>query len=209
SSVTGEDVDVYGVHVAAGHAAVVVLVMRGGQVLDRRELFWEGVGHISPELLLSQVVPQIYDRTTFIPKEIHLPAPIEDEEALLAWLSERKGERVYLRMPSRGPKAERVALAMHNAELAHKRRFRGLKVAPGATALERHLGLEEPPRRIEGFDIYDFQGGETVASMVVWEEGRMRKSDYRSFNTRDLTQPDDFASMRQAVERRYRRVLEE
>ncbi|MFY9821335.1 MAG: excinuclease ABC subunit UvrC [Thermoanaerobaculia bacterium] len=209
SSVEDEDLDVYGVHVSGGNAAVASLIMRGGQVLDRRELFWEGVGHVTPELLLSEVLPQVYDRTTFIPKEIHLPVAIEGEEALVDWLSERKGERVYLRMPSRGPKAERVALAMHNAELAHKRRFRGLKVAPGATALERHLGLEEPPRRIEGFDISHFQGGETVASMVVWEEGRMRKSDYRSFNIRDLTQPDDFASMRQAVERRYRRVLEE
>jgi excinuclease ABC subunit C len=209
SSVAGEDVDVYGVHVAAGHAAVVVLVMRGGQVLDRRELFWEGVGQISPELLLSQVVPQIYDRTTFIPKEIHLPAPIEGEEALLAWLSERKGEKVYLRMPSRGPKAERVALARHNAEMAHRRRFRGQDFTPGAQSLERHVSLLEPPRRIEGFDISHFQGGETVASLVVWEEGKMRKSEYRSFNIRGLDQPDDFAAMRQAVERRYRRRLEE
>ncbi|MEA2604306.1 MAG: excinuclease subunit [Acidobacteriota bacterium] len=209
SSVEEEDLDVYGFHVSGGNAAVAVLVMRGGQVLDRRELFWEAVGHITPEFLLSEVLPQLYDRTTFIPKEIHLPVAIDGEEALVDWLSEKKGERVYLRMPSRGPKAERVALAMHNAELAHKRRFRGLKVAPGASALERHLGMEEPPGRIEGFDISHFQGGETVASMVVWEEGRMRKSDYRSFNIRDLTQPDDFASMRQAVERRYRRVLEE
>jgi excinuclease ABC subunit C len=209
SSVEEEDLDVYGFHISGGNAAVAILVMRGGQVLDRRELFWEAVGQITPELLLSQVLPQVYDRTTFIPKEIHLPVAIDGEEALVDWLSEKKGERVYLRMPSRGPKAERVALAMHNAELAHKRRFRGLKVSPGASALERHLGLEEPPRRIEGFDISHFQGGETVASMVVWEEGRMRKSDYRSFNVRDLTLPDDFASMRQAVERRYRRVLEE
>ncbi len=209
SSVEEEDLDVYGFHISGGNAAVAILVMRGGQVLDRRELFWEAVGQITPELLLSQVLPQVYDRTTFIPKEIHLPVAIEGEEALVDWLSEKKGERVYLRMPSRGPKAERVTLAMHNAELAHKRRFRGLKVAPGASALERHLGLEEPPLRIEGFDISHFQGGETVASMVVWEEGRMRKSDYRSFNIRGLTQPDDFASMRQAVERRYRRVLEE
>jgi excinuclease ABC subunit C len=209
SSVEDEDLDVYGVHISGGNAAVASLIMRGGQVLDRRELFWEGVGHVTPEFLLSELLPQVYDRTTFIPKEIHLPVAIVGEEALVDWLSERKGERVYLRMPSRGPKAERVALAMHNAELAHKRRFRGLKVSPGATALERHLGLEEPPRRIEGFDISHFQGGETVASMVVWEEGRMRKSDYRSFNIRDLTQPDDFASMRQAVERRYKRVLEE
>jgi excinuclease ABC subunit C len=209
SSVAGEDVDVYGVHIRKGNAAIAILVMRGGQVLDRRELFWEGVGDITPELLLSEVVPQIYDRTTFIPKEIHLPVPIEGEEALLEWLSERKDEKVYLRMPSRGQKAERVALAMHNAELAHKRRFRGAAESPGAVALEKHLGLMEPPRRIEGFDISHFQGGETVASMVVWEEGRMRKSEYRSFNIRDLKQPDDFASIRQAVERRYRRQLEE
>jgi excinuclease ABC subunit C len=210
SSVEDEDLDVYGVHIAGGNAAVAILVMRGGQVLDRRELFWEGVGDVSPELLLSEVLPQIYDRTTFIPKEIHLPVPIDGEEELLEWLSEKKDEKVYLRMPSRGPKAERVALAMHNADLAHKRRFRaGGEESPGALALEKHIELTEPPRRIEGFDISHFQGGETVASMVVWEEGKMRKGEYRSFNIRGLTQPDDFASMRQAVERRYRRRLEE
>jgi len=210
SSVEDEDLDVYGVHVGGGNAAVAVLVMRGGQVLDRRELFWEGVGAVTPEALLSEILPQIYDRTTFIPKEIHLPVPIEGEEALLEWLAEKKGEKVYLRMPSRGPKADRVALAMHNADLAHKRRFRaGGEESPGALALEKHFDLAEPPRRIEGFDISHFQGGETVASLVVWEEGKMRKGEYRSFNIRGLTQPDDFASMRQAVERRYRRRLEE
>ena len=210
SSVEDEDLDVYGVHVGGGHAAVSVLVMRGGQILDRRELFWEAVGNVSAEQLLSEILPQIYDRTTFIPKEIHLPVPIEGEEALLEWLCEKKGEKVYLRMPSRGPKAERVALAMHNADLAHKRRFRsGVQEYPGALALEKHLDLMEPVRRIEGFDISHFQGGETVASMVVWEEGKMRKSDYRSFNVKGLQQPDDFASIRQAVERRYRRILEE
>jgi excinuclease ABC subunit C len=209
SSVAGEDVDVYGVHIAGGHAAVAVLVMRGGQVLDRRELYWEDAGELSRERLLSELLPQVYDRTTFIPKEIHLPAPIDGEEALLAWLSERKGEKVYLRLPARGAKAERVALAMHNAQMAHQRRFRGTPESPGAAALEAHLGLLEPPRRIEGFDISHFQGGETVASLVVWEEGRMRKGEYRSFNIRGLDQPDDFAAMHQAVERRYRRRLEE
>jgi excinuclease ABC subunit C len=207
SSVEDEDLDVYGVHVAGGNAALVALIMRGGQVLDRRELFWEAMGDISAESLLSEVLPQIYDRTTFIPKEIHLPVPIEGEEALVEWLSEKKDERVYLRMPSRGLKSERVKLAMHNAELAHKRRFRGEKESPGGLALEKYLALDGPPRRIEGFDISHFQGGETVASMVVWEEGKMRKSEYRSFNIRGLTLPDDFASMRQVVERRYRRVM--
>jgi excinuclease ABC subunit C len=208
--VGGEDVDVFGVHTASGNAAVTILVMRGGQVLDRRELFWEGVGEVAPEALLSEVLPQVYDRTTFIPKEVHLPAAVEGEEALVEWLSAKKGERVYVRMPSRGPKAERLRLAQRNADLAFRRRFRsGAAADSGAAALKKHLGLLEPPRRIEGFDISHFQGGETVASLVVWEEGRMRKGDYRSFNIRGLEGPDDFAAMHQAVERRYARVLEE
>lgn len=210
SSVGGEDVDVYGVHVAGGNAAVTILVMRGGQVLDRRELFWEGMGDVEPERLLDELLPQVYDRTTFIPKEVHLPVPIEGADALADWLSEKKGERVYLRLPARGVKADRVALARRNAELAHKRRFRGdERESPGAAALARHLHLLEPPRRIEGFDVSHFQGGETVASLVVWEEGRILKRDYRSFNIRGLVGPDDFAAMRQAVDRRYRRRLEE
>jgi len=213
SSVAGEDVDVYGAFVAGGNAAVVILVMRGGQVLDRRELFWEGVGDVAAEDLLSDVVPQVYDRTTFIPKEVHLPAPLggaDEEEILAEWLSEKKGERVYLRMPSRGAKADRVALAGRNAEMAWRRRFRhGKDFSAGADGLRRHLDLPEAPRRIEGFDVSTFQGGETVASLVVWEEGKMRKSDYRSFNVRGLEGTDDFFSMRQAVERRYRRRLEE
>jgi excinuclease ABC subunit C len=99
---------------------------------------------------------------------------------------------------------------MHNAQLAHRRRFRGQQEhAAGAVALAKHLGLADPPQRIEGFDISHFQGGETVASLVVWEAGRMRKSDYRTFNVRDLTGPDDPASIAQAVERRYKRMLEE
>jgi excinuclease ABC subunit C len=210
SSVSGEDVDVFGYHVAGGDAAVTVLVMRNGQVLDRRELFWEAAGDIDPARLLDEVLPQLYDRTTFIPKEIHLPLAVDGEEALVEWLSERKGERVYLRMPARGPKVQRVELAMHNAQLAHKRRFRATATWAGvAEALQRHLDLVEPPGRIEGFDISHFQGGETVASLVVWEEGRMRKSEYRSFNIRGITVADDFAAMAQAVERRYRRRLEE
>lgn len=212
SSVEGEDIDVFGVFQGAGNAAIAILVMRGGQVLDRRELFWEGVGDVTDEALLSAVVPQVYDRTTFIPKEIHLSAPIEGEEPLVEWLSERKGERVYLRLPSRGPKADRVELAKHNAETAWRRRFRlGGLFSPGADGLRRHLDLIDPPRRIEGFDISTFQGGETVASMVVWEEGKMKKGDYRSFNIKDLpnAQADDFYSMHQAVFRRYQRQLEE
>jgi excinuclease ABC subunit C len=117
---------------------------------------------------------------------------------------------VYLRMPSRGPKADRVALAQRNAEMAHRRRFRADREEhPGAASLQAHLHLMEAPRRIEGFDVSHFQGGETVASLVVWEEGRMRKSDYRSFNVKGARASDDFAALAEAVERRYRRRLEE
>jgi len=210
SSQQGDDVDIYGVYVAGDNAAVTVFVMRGGQVLDRREFFWEGESGLTESRLLSELLPQVYDRTTFIPKEIHLPMEIEGEEALLAWLSERKGERVYARMPARGPKAERVALAMRNARMSYRRRFRGATPHQDAVdSLRRHLRLEEPPSRIEGFDISTLQGGETVASLVVWEEGRMLKRDYRTFNIRGVEGPDDFEAMRQAVERAYRRRLEE
>jgi excinuclease ABC subunit C len=209
SSVRGEDVDIYGIAVEGKTAAVVILVMRGGQILDRREIFWEGELEIAPESLLAELLPQIYAATTFIPKEIHLPIPTDGDEALTDWLSERKGERVYLRLPSRGPKAQRVGLATRNARLAHGRRFRASKEVSALRKLETHLGLEGPPRRIEGLDISNFQGSETVASLVVCEEGKMRKSEYRSFNIRGLDGQDDFAALHQAVSRRYRRRLDE
>jgi excinuclease ABC subunit C len=210
ASVEEEDADLFGVAIHGGQAAVSILVMRHGQVLDRRELFWEGAGRPSPESLLGELLPQIYDRTAFLPKEIHLPVAIEGDEALADWLSERKGERVYLRYPARGPKAERLRVAARDAEYAFRRRFRIASESDAAVrSLQQALGLPEPPLWIEGFDISNTQGGESVASVIVWREGRLRKGDYRSLNLRGLAGPDDFRSIEQAVERRYRRLLEE
>ena len=209
-SAGGEDVDIFGVYSAGGDAAVVVLVMRGGQVLDRRELFWEGKRRVGAGAVLSELLPQLYDRTTFLPREIHLPLEIEGAEALEEWLSERRGGRVYLRWPARGPKAHRVALAMRNARLAFRRRFRrGAQELEAVTLLADHLELGEPPTRIEGVDISNFQGTEMVGSLVVWEGGRLKKSDYRTYNVRGFAAPDDFAAIRQVVTRRYKRRLEE
>jgi len=189
---------------------VSILVMRHGHVLDRRELFWEGPGALAASSLLAELVPQVYDRSTFLPKEVHLPVAIEGDEAIATWLSEKKGERVYLRFPARGQKAERLAVAAKDAEFAFRRRFRVSGETDAAVrALQRHLTLPEPPLWIEGFDISNSHGGESVASVIVWREGRLRKSDYRTLNMRDLAGPDDFRSIEQAVERRYRRMLEE
>lgn len=210
SSVEGEDADLFGVAIHGRQAAVSILVMRGGQVLDRRELFWEGHEGLAAAGLLSELLPQVYDRTSFLPEEIHLPVEIEGAEALEAWLSERKGRRVHLRYPARGPKAERLRRAARDAESAFRRRFRaGAADDGGASDLAARLELAEPPLWIEGFDISNTQGTETVASLVVWREGKMRKGEYRTFNIRGLTGPDDFRAIEQAVERRYRRLLDE
>lgn len=209
SSTQGDDVDVFGVVVVGGKAALSILVMRGGQILDRRDLFWEQEEDLGARSLLSEILPQLYDRTTFVPKEIHLPVEIEGGEALEAWLADRKGEKVYLKVPRRGGKADRVGLAHRNAELAFDRRFRNTAGSAAAAALTRHLDLADLPQHIEGFDISHSQGEATVASLIVWKDGALRRRDYRSFNIRSVDGPDDFASLREAVERRYRRVLEE
>ncbi len=210
ASTRGDDVDVFGVHIAGGNAAVAILVMRDGQVLDRREIFFEGDAPEHADRLLDELLPQVYAATTFIPKEIHLPSPIEGEAALEQWLAEKKGERVYLRYPQRGPKVQRMELAVRNARLAFQRRFRHNPHARAAEKLGKILELPEAPRRIEGFDISNFQGGEPVGSLVVWEGGTMRNSEYRSFNIKSLDgTSDDFASMAEVVERRYQRRLDE
>ncbi|MGE0639088.1 MAG: excinuclease ABC subunit UvrC [Thermoanaerobaculia bacterium] len=210
SSVDAEDSDIFGVAVHGGQAAVSILVMRGGQTLDRRELFWEGEAATTPGAVLSELLPQIYDRTSFLPKEIHLPVEIEDTDLLAEWLAEKRGERVYFRFPARGPKAERLRIAGTDAEFAFRRRFR---VKPGrdagAEALAAHLALAAPPRWIEAFDISNLQGTSVVASMVAWRDGKVRKSDYRSFNIRGFAGQDDFRSLAEAVDRRYRRLLAE
>ncbi len=210
ASVDDEECDLFGVAIHGRQAAVTILIMRHGHVLDRRELFWEGEAELAVGSLLSELLPQIYDRTSFLPKEIHLPAAIEDDATLAAWLSEKRGERVYLRFPARGPKAERLQAAARDAEFAFRRRFRLAGEVDAATrSLQTRLDLAEPPRWIDGFDVSNSQGRESVAAVIVWREGRLRKSDYRTLNLRTGETPDDFRAIGEAVERRYRRLLDE
>jgi excinuclease ABC subunit C len=159
----------------------------------------------------------LYLDAAYLPRSIHVPMDFEDREVLEETLSERATHlepprsRVEILMPQRGAKFAFLELVEKNAKHSFEQRFRVLKPDSKTIveALEQALGLPEPPRRIESFDISHLQGSDTVASMVVWEDGKMKKSDYRKFIVRGEWGNDDFASMREIIERRYKRLQEE
>jgi len=215
----GIDIDVFGYHWENHMIAVNLFHMRGGRVLDRREFFWEEVpaealteaGEFQPGAFFSALLKRFYIGQQYVPREILAPVDFEDRGALEELLSECCGRRVQALSPQRGEKRSLIDLAGRNARQCFQQRFRVLKPAAKAVqqALQQTLALLEPPRRIECFDISHIQGAETVASMVVWEDGKMKKSDYRKFIIRSVNGVDDFASMREVVTRRYRRVQAE
>jgi len=207
-----DDVDIFGYHHEDNMVAVSVFHMRGGRVVDKRELFWEDQNDFNPGEFFGSVLKQYYVDAPFIPVEIHVPAEFEDRDLLEDWLSERRGRKVEIRTPQRGMKREMMDLVHRNARLSFLQRFRAAVPSPAAIAkeVEEALDLEKPPRRIECFDISNLQGSDVVASMVVWEDGRLKKSDYRRYIIRSLTGlPDDFQSMREVVSRRYKRLQDE
>jgi excinuclease ABC subunit C len=163
------------------------------------------------------LLKQLYIGQPYVPRNIYVPVDFEDREALEDLLSEQVADKsaraalVHILVPQRGDKRSLIDLAGNNAKQSYDQRFRVLK--PNAKAIQEELqdalSLPELPKRIECFDISHIQGAETVASMVVWEDGRMKKSDYRKFIIRTVEGVDDFASMREVVTRRYKRLLEE
>ena len=207
-----DDIDIFGYHHEEKMVAVSVFHMRGGRVVDKRELFWEDQNDFNAGEFFGSVVKQYYVDAPFIPIEIHVPEEFEDRDLLEDWLSERRGRKVEIRTPQRGMKREMMDLVHRNARLSFLQRFRAAAPSPAAIGreLEEALDLEKPPRRIECFDISNLQGSDVVASMVVWEDGRMKKSDYRRYIIRSLSGlPDDFQSMREVVGRRYKRLHDE
>jgi excinuclease ABC subunit C len=170
-----------------------------------------------PAEFFSALVKQLYLAQPYVPRNIYLPVDFEDREELEEALSEQlaaeggRPTRVRIVVPQRGDKRELIDLAGNNAKQSYDQRFRILKPNAKAIqeALQEALSLPEPPRRIECFDISHIQGAETVASMVVWEDGKMKKSDYRKFIIKTVEGVDDFASMREVVTRRYKRICEE
>jgi excinuclease ABC subunit C len=212
ASAESEDVDVWGLYEEGGDVAVQLFVLRDGNVVDRRELFWEKIGEYQPSYFLGEVVQRYYQDNLFIPPEILLPFEIEDAELLAEWLSQQRERKVALRVPQRGKGVDRVELANRNARLSHESRFRKsqqdrLQIA--ASRLAQVLGHDGEVNRIESFDISNIQGSDSVAGMVVLDRGKFDKKQYRVFNIRSVVGSDDFRSMAEAVDRRYRRLLEE
>jgi excinuclease ABC subunit C len=213
----GDDIDVLAWHAEPPLVAVNLFHLRGGRVVDRRDFYWEELEEFEPAEFLSSLLKQLYLDAAYLPRAIHVPMDFEDRKLLEEILTERGSHlepprsRVEILMPQRGAKHAFLELVEKNARHSFEQRFRVLKPSSKAIveALEQALSLPEPPRRIESFDISHLQGSDTVASMVVWEDGRMKKSDYRKFIIRGEWGNDDFASMKETVERRYRRLQEE
>ena len=204
------DRDVFGVKVGPSGSAIQVFAMRGGRVIERLELVTDPGGIAVRDADVLQATLQQFYEMRVPPSEIDLPLDIEDSEAMEDWLSARAGRRVRILVPQRGDKKALVELATRNAELSYRTRFNENTAAhfDALETLRTVLGLPAVPRRIECFDISTIQGSETVASMVVCEDGRMKKAEYRKFRVRGVTL-DDFGAMREVVQRRYRKVLED
>ena len=220
----GDDTDVFAYYAEPPLVSANLFHLRGGRVVDRREFYWEDLKEFDPHEFVPSLLKQFYLEAEYLPKAIHVPIDFEDRALLEETLTERAGHKVEIFTPQRGSKRAFLDLVENNAKHSFEQRFRVLKPSSKAIgeAVQNALNLMEEPRRIESFDISHIQGTDTVASMVVWEDGRMKKSDYRKFIIRGkggngaaggalpvLRQNDDFASMREAVTRRYRRVLEE
>lgn len=219
----GDDTDVFAYYAEPPLVSANLFHLRGGRVVDRREFYWEDLEEFDPHEFVPSLLKQFYLEAEYLPKAIHVPIDFEDRALLEETLGERAGHKVEIFTPQRGSKRAFLDLVENNAKHSFEQRFRVLKPTSRAIgeAVQNALNLLEEPRRIESFDISHMQGTDTVASMVVWEDGRMKKSDYRKFIIRgDLApseasalpvvrQNDDFASMFEAVSRRYRRILEE
>jgi len=171
----------------------------------------ESGASFSPAAFFSALLKQLYLDQSYVPRSVLAPVEFPDRAVLAEMLSDRTGKRVEILVPQRGEKRSLVDLVCQNAKQSYDQRFRVLQ--PGMKAIQESLQdaltLEELPRRIECFDISHIQGAETVASMVVWEDGAMKKSDYRKFQVKTVTGVDDFASMREVIQRRYKRLQED
>jgi excinuclease ABC subunit C len=208
-----QDIDIFGYYREGAQLALQLFTMREGKIIGRREFYWEDlpVEGFDPSEFLGTVLEQYYTTGNYVPLEIHVPVDWTDRALLEQALSEMRGRRVHILDPQRGQKREMIDLVEKNAKLGFEQRFRVIK--PDWTKvlaeLQELLSLPAYPHRIESFDISHIQGSDNVAAMVVCVDGEMKKGEYRKFIIRSVAGADDFASMNEAVGRRYSRLLKE
>jgi excinuclease ABC subunit C len=208
------DRDIVACAMEGDDACGVIFKLRDGKMVGRQHYYMGNVEERSEGEVLETLLQQYYLMADFIPKEIFVSAGVENADALTVWLGERKGEEVVLVNPQEGEEAKLVRLTRSNAkflleELKIQKMKRADYIPHPVVALQRDLGLARTPRRIECFDNSNTQGSDPVASMVVFVDGKTRKSEYRKFKIQSVAGPDDFASMREIIRRRYARVLEQ
>ncbi len=210
AAVEGNESDILGYYAEPPLVAVNLFHMRNGHIVDRREFFWEDQVEFEAPEFFSALLKQLYLEQQYVPRTIEAPVDFEDREPLEELLSEKRGRRVEIHLPQRGEKKAMLKLVEANAKNSFDQRFRVMRPSSEAIkqALQDALNLADAPDRIECFDISHIQGTDKAASMVVWEDGQMKKSDYRKFIVRTPGN-DDFASMHEVVTRRYSRLQAE
>ncbi|HEX5647816.1 MAG TPA: excinuclease ABC subunit UvrC [Nitrospira sp.] len=198
--------DVIGLARQGAGVDLQILFVRGGLLIGRKDFFWPQSADAPDEELVRSAIEQFYNKDGQPPKEVLVPTNLEDTALIEEWLSDKRGESVRVLAPERGVKHQLVLLAEENAAAAAADHLRDVELDRQAgEELKRMLRLEQAPRRIEGFDISNTLGNQSVASMVVWEDGQMKKADYRRFKIQTVEGANDFASMKEVVTRRYGR----
>ena len=204
------DQDIIGLVRQGSEACVQLFFVRKGRLLGRESFFFDRVGAESDGEILSAFVRQFYARTVVPASELLVSTEIAESDLVLEWLRQRRDGRVEIVAPQRGRRRELVAMVEENAALALQSHLLSQTNRHQAVReeLQRALGLAEPPDRIECFDISTIQGSDTVASMVVWQGGDMKKDEYKRYKIRTVIGTDDFASMQEVLTRRYAKALE-
>ena len=209
----GEDKDIIALASDDRDAVVQVFFIRDGKLIGRDHFYVRVGTEDTKSQILTTFLKQFYSGTPFIPREIMLSEEIEDHEVLAEWLTEKRGARVYIRVPQKGMKEKLVELAQKNAELVLSQDREKIKREEGRTIgamkeIEHLLGMEGLSR-VEAFDISNINGFETVGSMIVYEKGKPKRSDYRKFKLKTITGPDDYASMHEVLTRRFTHGMQE
>ena len=209
----GEDKDIIAYAADDRDAVVQVFFIRGGKLIGRDHFYMRIGAEDGGSQILDTFLKQFYAGTPFIPREVMLPEAIGEAEILESWLTQKRGARVYIRVPQKGMKEKLVELAQKNAQLVLSQDREKLKREEGRTIgalkeIERLLGMEQLVR-VEAFDISNTNGFETVGSMIVYEKGKPKRSDYRKFKLKTVSGPDDYASMHEVLTRRFTHGMRE